>query len=481
MKDVMIKKNLNLNASSNKFVIVGAGLTGLLTAYYLSKKINPKNIFLIESSHNFGGYYGSANYGLDKIFDYGMHIIYETCINEIDSLFLEIMPENEWIFLQNNKKDVAGIFYNERLQNYSPYVDLRSFPEQEFNYLKNSFFSNLANIKPESDEDNAENYLINRFGYAITNKIHAPLLSRLYSLPPQELTNLAIKLTALERICLLDKEDLLIKSDNEFIKSRIAYPDQANLPFQRKSKQRGLYPKKFGMINFINRLVNSLKRREVNFLVNSKINSIDYVNNIINYSNMSNFDIKYDHIFWTAGWAQLANILKFDSYKTEKPKSIPSFPVYLIIKNKPKMDNLYYFYCYDNFATFRVTNYSSYCPSSVKNGLYKLCVELWPSRLNLSCDLINTNYIKKLASKELLKMGIINGGDDIIFSEIGKPLHFPLPSINNKNLFLKINQEFNYLGLDNFHITGVQSEKNIFFQQDILIDSFNKINKINVK
>ena len=41
------------------------------------------------------------------IFDKGMHLIYETCIEEADKILRECMEDDEWIFLNGNYKDIA--------------------------------------------------------------------------------------------------------------------------------------------------------------------------------------------------------------------------------------------------------------------------------------------------------------------------------------------------------------------------------------
>jgi cation diffusion facilitator CzcD-associated flavoprotein CzcO len=109
---------------STKIVFVGGGLSSLIMAKVLIRKgIPARDITIVENSSELGGQYSSIRTD-SSVFDLGMHIYYETGIEEIDSCFIDIQPEN-WIYLADNKKDIAGIFWNGNLQINSPYPDLR--------------------------------------------------------------------------------------------------------------------------------------------------------------------------------------------------------------------------------------------------------------------------------------------------------------------------------------------------------------------
>lgn len=124
-----------------KTVIVGSGLSALMMARMIKKyRDTMADIVILEKEEQVGGQYGSINYGEYGYFDIGMHIIYETCIPEIDNLFEDLLPEEDWIILENNYKDIAGIYVNGRLQTDTPYVDLRhSSPEKWREYIAELF------------------------------------------------------------------------------------------------------------------------------------------------------------------------------------------------------------------------------------------------------------------------------------------------------------------------------------------------------
>ena len=77
--------------NSKKTVIVGSGLSALMMARMIKKYRDPMaSIVIIEKEKQIGGQYGSISYGEYGYFDIGMHIIYETCIPEIDNLFEDL-------------------------------------------------------------------------------------------------------------------------------------------------------------------------------------------------------------------------------------------------------------------------------------------------------------------------------------------------------------------------------------------------------
>ena len=84
--------------------------------------------------------------------------------------------------------------------------------------------------------------------------------------------------------------------------------------------------------------------------------------------------------------------------------------VYLRVTEKLNMDGLYHCWCFDeDYRTFRVTNYVSYCPNAETDAGYPVCAEVWSS------DATPQQAIER-AQRELRKMKIVNGEDGIVAS-----------------------------------------------------------------
>ena len=94
------------------FILIGGGITAMLISWILREKNKNANIYIIESSSNLGGQYYSEIYENKYIFDKGMHLFYPPDDERIKSIFFEILPKKDWEILKDNKKDIAGIYYN---------------------------------------------------------------------------------------------------------------------------------------------------------------------------------------------------------------------------------------------------------------------------------------------------------------------------------------------------------------------------------
>lgn len=463
-------------------MVVGSGLTGLMCALKLKLLNLKKTIIIIERESKIGGLYS----GLSKIsgidFDHGMHLIYTSCNKEIDDLYKKILPLKEWHIYEGNKKDIAGIFYNGSLQEYSQYIDLRSHPLKDQKTYTKSFYSSVKNAKNKKFS-NALEYLDNQFGKKIVNKIHGPILKRLFGISLDKLDLISTRSPPLDRIILFDTEPMLKLMKSKKLRARIAFPDQLNLPPIRENDQKGMYPKKFGMTHFIQKFENLLKSLNIEILTNTNISSIETVKNkIINVNlvinNLKKRTIKIERILWTAGWPGIAKLLNVDISDLRFDKG-PQIIFLNIVFDKPiDTGSLYHFFCYDEgFITHRVTNYNNYCPASSKVGKFPVSIEIWPSKnLKLSSSKISEKKLLKIALNELKQFGVIDSSYKVVDAKMESDVtNFPMPSLTNANSLSKIRQRVKNKRIGNIKIAGVMAEKGLFFLPETLNDAFSKL------
>lgn len=457
-------------------------MTGLMCALKLTEKMPGSRIVIFDKSAMAGGMYNSVTDADGNIFDHGMHVIYESCNSEVDDMYLEVMPASEWNIYEQNRKDIAGLYYQSTLQKYSHYVDLRRFPESAKVEFIGSLFLNLDETTTK-DPITAVDVLQNQFGDLIVDQIHKQLLKGLYSTEPEKLDTFAIKTTALDRVVLFDAATMSDLMKSESIRSRIAFPDQLNLPPYRQNKQRALYPKKFGMVHFVEKLQQKLIACGVSILTNTSLTKIVANGNAIEKVDLSNSDgnsrtIAVEKVIWTGGWLGLASALKINISDIPFQRGIKIVFVNIILDRPPLMDELYYFYCYDaGFASFRVTNYANYCPDAAKDGLYPICVELWPSRIGLTADTLSDDECGRLALAEIRKMGIIDESHNIVSVKPGaRGGEFPLPTVENKKGLSEVKTRVTKAGISNIIVAGIMAEDGLFFIPDILNDAIAKLN-----
>jgi len=291
-------------------------------------------------------------------------------------------------------------------------------------------------------------------------------LNKLYNLNGTDLDPLAFRLTAINRIALFSKEVVedLMKSD--YLRARIAYPDQLGLRYKRESSSRGIYPKKFGFGKVINKLTEKLLESGVLFLFNTRIKELELQDNRINYvvcNDENETKIKIEKgIIWSA---DIFGLLKSMNVKVEsKIKIEQKRYVNLILNHSPNMGDLYYFYNFDvSSEIFRVTNFTAYCPDAANGNRFPICVEFW-SKYVLAEDEIRIRTID-----DLIKMSVISDSESVLHSEVSKlPILFPTPSveaigsINNACIILAQKK------IENLVLTGALSSKNVFFLHEVL-------------
>jgi protoporphyrinogen oxidase len=464
-------------------IVIGSGLSGLMLARMIKLYRDPQaEIIIVEREETIGGQYGSFNYNENGYFDIGMHIFYESCIPEIDNLFTELLPENEWNILEGNYKDVQGLFFNGKLQIDTPCVDLRNLPEQDWKKYAAEIFLAIKNSKNKklTSHSTAYEVLKKHFGKVVTDEIFVPILEKLYLTHPSNLDELATLFTPIDRIALFEKELMPdIMKSNE-IRARICYPDQFTLPPYRTNNYRGFYPKKYGMFSVLEKLKSVLESEGVRFLTSTTVSNLEVENNIaksITLKDKKGYTevVAVKELFWTTGLPSLANALKIDMGDiVYDKKHTESVYINFLFDRMPLMDKLYYFYCFDKgYRTFRVTNYTNYCPDAAGKRGYPVCVEFWVQLEDSKTD----EDIVSLAKAELKAFGVIDDTYAVTFSKVEKPLGggFPLPSVTNITNMNAINERIKDRDVKNIIPTGVLSGKNVFFIKDVLIDAYSKV------
>ena len=263
------------------------------------------------------------------------------------------------------------------------------------------------------------------------------------------------------------------------IRARICYPDQLTMPHYRQNTQKGFYPREYGMFRVINKFREKLQDEGVVFMTSCSINSIQLDQHVIDSIEVKDSEgtvstLTVKELFWTAGLPGLANTLGIPvkDLPFEKKKTSDVY-VNLLFDKKPEMGELYYFYPFDKeFRSFRVTNYTNYCPSAYGERGYPVCVEFWAREEDVKTE---ENLIF-LAKNELKAFGVIDDSYKLLFGKVETAMAgFPLPSVANISAMNTINERINNAGISNLTATGVLTGKNVFFIKDVLIDTYNKV------
>jgi protoporphyrinogen oxidase len=471
--------------SQKKFVIIGGGIAGLMIARFIRAHRDPKaDITIIERESHFGGQYSCVDYGSEGgRFDHGMHIFYETCIAEADTLFTSIFPESEWNILEQNWKDAAGIHVHGRLQTGTPWVDLRFWPVEKRRAVIADILLAIESEKtnPTPVPEDASGWLLRHYGRTLTDEVYSPILRKLYYHEATDLARHAIKISPLNRVVLFDEEMMLDLMKSDALRLRIGYPDQFTLPPYRNNNQRGFYPKQFGFYHAMDRLREIVEAEGTRLVPNTTVDSVTRSGDRITSLRLKNNDGQtstldgVDEIYWTSGLPSLAKQfgVNFTDLKAEMRPA--GWYVHFQLAEAPAMDRLYYFYSFEpDTRSFRITNYASYCPAAVTERGYPLCVEFWSN----PGDTEDKAQIIENATRELEQFGIIKARSGIRFSNaerVGLGAGVPLPTLINSQGLAALRTRIRECGITNLRTAGVMAEPDVFFVPEVLTDAWHKV------
>jgi protoporphyrinogen oxidase len=463
-----------------KIIISGSGISGLLSAYLASHNYSETIVYVVEKNAEIGGLLRCFDYGENGKFDYGAHNIQETGVKELDDIIYNLLAPSEWQMLEDAKRDLAGAFFNNKLQEHSPYIDIRNLGPDAYQASLSDFFSNLPHSSSISrDEEimmNVYKYASNRFGKTIAELVIIPSLKKIYKKEGHELDYMATLFTPMSRVVMFDEPIIKDLTQSKVLRDRIAYSDQRNLPLERSSGLSAYYPKKYGMYRVVEAFKEVLQKRNVQFLTNHEITSLKYSDHEIESItlNSPNGPIEMsgiDSLIWTSNLPLLGRMLYLDYSSLSFDKPLKTVIVNILVDKKPTLKDLYYFYCYTaGFHTFRVTNFINYCDGAYRNGGYPLAMELLVEESMLGEDLA------AIGCKELQQFGILEEGTNILFAKAeALEAGFPMPSVNNITSLNHIRNSIYNMDLKNLVILGVLAEKDLFFQTDVMIDAYKKL------
>lgn len=469
-------------SKSKMIIIVGGGLTGLVTALQVLKLRPQAKIVVLERDRELGGLYNSRAFGEAGLFDFGMHVLYESGDKSIDDTWKAAMPASDWHVYSGNEKDITGAYFDGRLQLNSSYVDLRSRPAAERAEMLAGLEKAIAE-NPSVDftkSPHAAHYLNARFGAPIVEKVLRPLFENLYGCPLEKLDGFITKLTAMDRVILFDEAKMLELMKIDALRARLAYPDQLTLPPYRTQDIRALYPKKFGMKNYVEAVRKRLEAAGVE--IKMGVEKIEFIEAGERVSSVKfetpgagSRSLDVETVYWTAGPMSLAQMLKVPSEGLSFDKPVGVKLAHFIFEKPTKMNRSYYIYAFDpDLATFRVTDFSKYCPGSKFAGAidgFRVSVEGWSHRIGVSFDVDR-------ARAELMRMGIVDESNSVKFSahdDIGGK--FPSPTVRNRDSLRELRSRIEAKRPANVASLGVQAEPDSFFFNDVLKDVARKVER----
>ena len=461
-------------------MIVGGGLSGLFSALLVSELDPSLQLHVVEKDAALGGGHGSFFDPVGGCFDHGMHLMFDSLVPEVDRYFSEIQSEQDWIVLSGNRKDIAGIYHDGRLQENSPYIDLRLLPDDVRRECIAGLMATIGD-KPPSPAGcaSADEFFRRRFGAPIADRVIEPILKKLWRRSGKDLAAIASRIVLMDRVLAYDAPAMTDLMKAERIRARIGFPSQLELSLQYRNAQRGYYPRKYGMYRVIEALASKLAARGVKLHTRAELTGLDTAGGEIRQARIAGpggetvlDGVRFLH--WTIPLFALAPRLGLELPALRFDPPLPQAHAYFLLKQAPRMGELYSFYCFDaGYATFRVTSYASYCPDARRtDGSWPVCVELHfdPG------SKVDEAAAAQLAAGELKRMGIIADLGEIAFSRaVPARIGFPTLTHGNAENLARVREMVESRNIRNLLTAGFAPERGVFFAHEVLEENYRGI------
>jgi len=318
-----------------KIIILGAGITGLSVAYYLSKD-KKFDITIIEKNDFIGGSARSFEYK-DFILDYGPHKLY-TELPGIMEEIAKICP-----LLKIKKKNsiyLKGHFFDFPLK-------LSQIATKIPSTAANAGIDILLKPFTRKPDRSYENFLINRFGKTLYNLSFKGYASKVWGSNPQDLD--------ME----LARRRVAVSSIFELIKS-VLFKDTKKI-----SAEYFYYPEK-GMKQLFDKIEDHLIRSGVKILLSKNIEEININNQSIKYLFINKKKIKADFIISTIPLDSLQSLI-YPKISSKPELNYQDLNViYFILNKKRALKDCWIFFPESRFIFQRVSEQKAFslntCP-----------------------------------------------------------------------------------------------------------------------
>ena len=454
-----------MTPTSGAHVVVGGGLNGLMLADHLADR--HRNVLVLESEPECGGLLRSFDYGDRGRFDYGTHILSETGDAALDSYLVGLLPEEEWTFLRGNRRDLAGLYFNGRLQLHTSYPDLTTLSPDAYRACLGDFFASLTEDDGRGAAD-ARDYLVRRFGRVIADTVGTPIVEKFAGAPAASLDLLVVRLCPLNRMAMFGRSLAREIAGAPLVGSRVAWIDQREIPDWERSSRAAFYPRRRGINRAVLALLDRLRAKGVTIRCRERIRSLRQTPDALVLDLEHGGEVAAEHLYWSAHVLGLAPLLgvPVDFARMDKPFSCVL--CHFVFDRPTAMDDVYYVYCADPaLKTYRITNYAAYCPDP-EPGSYAVTVELL-----LGDEGLRAGGFEERALAELRQMGALDPTAAVRFSRAEVLRYgFPRPTLANAREMDRVRGDVRQRVPRGLSLFGMGSREGLFFMTDVLQDTF---------
>lgn len=378
-----------------KVIVLGAGLSGISTAYFLQNEKEIEDIVLLEKENTPGGLCRSIKKN-GYTYDIGPHILFSKD-KEMLELMLSVLDDGKNDLVRSNQ-----ILYKGRKIQYPFENDLSKLPEKELSYCINAFNHNPYE---NYDATNMIQFFLKTFGEGITNTYLRPYNEKIWKYDPAFMNT-----SMVDRIPKPTQEEIRRSAAGETIQGYLhqlyfSFPSKGGIQAVPDGFARRLDPNKCKIE--LNKTVNSVMKKGDKYIVEASGNKYEA-----------------DLVISTIPVQELTRC--YDKATEELKKHIESLRYNSISISFVKIP---YDLCGENFAYMipdkdvifhrisKMDFLGKEYHHSEKEATYMVEVTY---RKNDQVDIMSEEEFKKSISEGLVKIGFAKNKNDVEFIDITK-------------------------------------------------------------
>lgn len=371
---------------NKEIIVIGGGITGLVTAYELLKK--GYQVTVIEKENDVGGLARSFQYN-NMTFDIGPHRFFSD--KESTNSYIRNTLSNDFV----NIFRLSAVFFNGKYYKWP--LNFLSVFKMSFKNIICIVFD-LLFLKTKK-ANNYQEYVENKYGKTLyriffkgyTEKFFAVDAKHIHAMWAQESIN---------RVLIVKKTGNIFGLLKYFLKSTFI------------REKNFIYPKIGGIQTFSNNLKDKIIELGGKLKINTKIETMNIENNFISFIKTEETIYKPDIIVWTAPITTLCKLLNITT--NLKYRNLIVFNC-IIKKNYKKYPVNNYQWCYfgdKNITLNRISRPPLFSDYNTSSDYDSVCIEVSCS-YNDSCW-HDPNKLKDKIISELIQINIISSTNDIV-------------------------------------------------------------------
>ncbi len=393
-----------MNDNKKNVVIVGAGITGLVLAYTLSR--DGHDVVLVEKEQRVGGLARSYEYD-GFVFDIGPHRFHSDH-PEVNSLIHEVLDD-----------DYRMISRKSGVKMFEAYFDWPLGPGSLLKLPLKHIVPIALDLlrKKNQTTDSFEDYIISKYGKTLYQIFFKPYTEKFLQMPCPEIS----------------RDWAITGIDRAVIDKKAQFNDLLSLAktlLESKPETQFIYPESGGMQVFCDLLQDRIIQYGGRVLMDSKIDRIEYSGTSVTGVAINGEEYRCDDLVWTAPINEVLTLLN------EPRTDLEYLSLVLYNYRLNRVPNVDYQWCYFGSSDIpfnRVSIPSLFNPALAPNGKSGACVEVTCMKGD---DFWNAPQKAEAAiRKKLCSSGVIRNTGDIVGFNIEKVSNaYPIYSLGYKSV-----------------------------------------------